>query len=272
MLSEAQIDRVEGLIREVAATLIVPRFDALSDDEIVQKSGPDDLVTIADREAELALTPRLMDILPGSVVVGEEATADDPSVPERLLGDDPVWLVDPVDGTRNFVHGLATFGVMVALVHEGTTQAGWIFAPMEGVMARAIKGEGAWLDGKPLQGRKGVSFSDAFGDYSSTYVDPPLRDLFSDALKSVRGTRQGHCSAYAYLDTARGELDFVLQYRMSPWDHAAGVLLVEEAGGAARFLDDGEGYTPLPRGSRAMLTVSDKAMWTDYVGTLPKVE
>ncbi|MEM9421712.1 MAG: inositol monophosphatase family protein [Pseudomonadota bacterium] len=272
MLTKQACDAVEALIRKVAAQVIVPRFQSLSADDVDQKSGPDDLVTIADREAEEALTPALMDILPGSLVVGEEATAADPHVVDRLTEDGPIWLVDPVDGTRNFVEGSAQFGVMVALVKKGVTQMGWIYTPIEGGMAYASRGRGAFFDGRRMTGRQGTRFEDAFGDYSSVYVDPPYREAYTDAFGAAAGTRQGHCSAYAYLDVARGKLDFVLQYRMSPWDHAAGALLVEEAGGAVCFLDDGSSYTPVPRNARPMLAVADKLMWNEYASILNQKE
>lgn len=261
---------VADLIREVAATYVVPRFQNLADGEVETKSGPEDLVTIADREAEEALTPRLRDLLPGSYVVGEEAVAANPAVLRHLSTSDPVWLVDPVDGTRNFVQGDAKFAVMVALVQAGVPQAAWIFPPVENVMATAQRGGGAHVDGVPITGRRGRPFAQAFGDYSSIYVDPPWRDHFTTAFQAAGGTGQRHCSAYAYLDTARGEQDFVLQYRMSPWDHAAGALMVTEAGGAVRFLDDGTPYTAMDRASRPMLAVSDAANWGLYVDNLPR--
>ena len=264
MMNDGLIDEVTGLMRQAAAELILPRYLQLETHEIDTKTSPTDLVTIADREAEEWLTPRLMEVLPGSVVVGEEAASADPSVLDRLGGEAPVWLVDPVDGTANFVEGKREFGVMVALVEGGLTRAGFIFAPVENVMAIAVRGEGATLDGEAIHGRKSVPFSDAFGDYSSKYVKPPLRDHLSAAVLTSAGTSQKHCSAYAYLDCARGQIDYVLQFLMSPWDHAAGGLMVEEAGGALRFLDDGAAYHPVPRAPRAALACGDAAMWQTY--------
>lgn len=267
-MSDSLIDKVGALIREVAATYILPRFRSLSSNEVDTKSGPEDLVTIADREAEFALAPRLKALVPGSVVVGEEGVAADRSVLDRLATEDDVWLVDPVDGTANFVQGSPQFGVMVARIHKGETVEGWIYTPIEGVMATAQKGAGATANGEALSGRKAIPFAKSFGDYSSKYVQQPLRQQYTELFTGAGGTRQGHCSAYAYLDTARGQLDFVLQFLMSPWDHAPGILLVNEAGGAVRFLDDGSPYTPIARVPRPMLATSDKEMWTDYAARL----
>src|SRR5262249_31532208 len=106
---------VIALMREVAATHILPRFRKLAAHEIHEKA-PGNLVTIADLEAERALTPALTALIPGSLVVGEEAVAHDPAILDRLAGDDPVWVVDPVDGTQNFTKAVPCFAVIVALV------------------------------------------------------------------------------------------------------------------------------------------------------------
>ncbi|MEM9988818.1 MAG: inositol monophosphatase family protein, partial [Pseudomonadota bacterium] len=201
-------------------------------------------------------------------VVGEEAAAKDPSILSYLSEEGPVWLVDPVDGTANFVEGSARFAVMVALVHQQETVAGWIYPPMEDFIAFAERGGGAQLDGETLKGRQDTPFDQAYGDYSSKYVASAHRTYLDAAFEKAAGARQGHCSAYAYLDTAKGELDFVMQYLMSPWDHAAGVLLVEEAGGTALFLEDATPYTPVPRNPRPMLAVSDASCWSDYASIL----
>ena len=268
LLNDQQVQDVEALMREAAATLILPRFRQLATHEIDTKSHPGDLVTVADREAEDWLTPKLKELLPGSRVVGEEAASAHPHILDDLEGEAPVWLIDPVDGTANFVKGEPRFGVMVALVDGGVSRAGFIYAPVEDVMAVARRGEGATLDGAPLRGRERVPFPEAHGDYSSKYVKPPLRDHLLAAVEGCAGTRAGHCSAYAYLDTARGQLDFVLQYLMSPWDHAAGSLLVEEAGGGLRVLDNGEPYTPVKRKPRAALAVGDDNQWAVYRAAL----
>ena len=103
------LDQVAELIREVAATVVLPRFRHLATDEVHQKA-PGDLVTIADQESERELTRGLTALLPGSTVVGEEAAAADPGVLDRLDGRGPIWIVDPVDGTNNFAAGTARAG------------------------------------------------------------------------------------------------------------------------------------------------------------------
>ncbi len=119
------IDEVGELIRQVAHDVVLPRFQHLAAGEVHEKA-PGELVTVADQESERLLTTGLMRLLPGSVVVGEEAVAADPQVLRHLDDAGPVWLVDPVDGTANFAAGRDPFAVMVALQRDGETAAGRI--------------------------------------------------------------------------------------------------------------------------------------------------
>src|SRR5205814_5231596 len=112
------IDRVSGLLAEVVAEEVMVRFRALEASDLEAKisaGDPDDLVTAVDRAVERRLTGALTALLPGSRVVGEEATHAQPALLAALASTDPVWLVDPIDGTKNFARGDDTFGVMVAL-------------------------------------------------------------------------------------------------------------------------------------------------------------
>ncbi|MEM1379320.1 MAG: inositol monophosphatase [Pseudomonadota bacterium] len=261
-------ETVEALIREVADRLILPRFRSLSSDDITAKTGPQDLVTIADREAEEALIPELEALLPGSRVVGEEGVSLGTTSTALLKGEDPVWLVDPVDGTYNFVHGSDRFGVMVALCQRQIVEQAWIYFPVDGRCLTAARGEGAFFDKQRLDNTGQRAWESSRGDYSHSYVEEPYRSAFLQATASTAGVRQGRCSAYAYSDLARGMIDFVVQYQMTPWDHAAGQLIVEEAGGRFGFLPDGEPYTPIMRAGRPMLATAGGDTWADYASRL----
>src|SRR5471030_1122781 len=142
-------EKVRRLIVEVADAEVMPRFERLAAGDISEKS-PGDFVTVADVASEQRLTPALRDLLPGSVVVGEEAVAGDPAVLALLAGDDPVWVVDPIDGTANFAAGIPMFAIMVALIRRGETLAGWIHDPVKRATTSALLGEGAWCDGRRL--------------------------------------------------------------------------------------------------------------------------
>src|SRR6478736_8037551 len=140
---------VAELMRSVAEKAILPRFRNLAAHE-VQEKEPGDPVTIADRESELLLTAGLLRIEPGARVIGEEACATDPALLDALE-DGQVWIVDPIDGTANFSAGHPPFGIMIALLDEGETQASWIYDPLSHRLCHAVRGGGAFVDGRAQQ-------------------------------------------------------------------------------------------------------------------------
>ncbi|MEV6263873.1 inositol monophosphatase family protein [Streptomyces sp. NPDC051784] len=228
---------VEAVVREAVAAEILPRYRQLAAHEIVEKSGPHDLVTAADRLAEAHLTASLTRLLPGSVVVGEEAVHADPTVYDALSGDAPVWIVDPVDGTRQFVHGEPGFCTLVALARHGRVYASWTYAPVLDEMAVAVRGQGATLNGTALH-----SGSPASGAVLKVAMSHP--DYTSDAQKrALLGLRTEGIDARScgsagleYLAVACGAQDAVAFNWEFAWDHAAGLLLVTEAGGTESTL------------------------------------
>ncbi|WP_431041521.1 inositol monophosphatase family protein [Streptomyces sp. P1-3] len=226
------LSEVEEAIRKAAAAEILPRFRQLADHEIVEKKGPHDLVTVADRLAEEHLTAALTALLPGSAVVGEEAVHADPGVLAALSGDAPVWIVDPVDGTRQFVHGDPGFATLVALAHHGELLASWTYAPALDLMAVARRGRGAWLGGErlhPGSPAPGKVLEVAISHFDFT-DDDEKRSLTGLETPGV-STRPCGSAGLEYLHVARGEMDAVAFTWENAWDHAAGLLLVAEAGG-----------------------------------------
>ncbi|MEW2493727.1 inositol monophosphatase family protein [Streptomyces nodosus] len=224
---------VEQALRDAAAAEIMPRFRRLAAHEVDEKSGPHDLVTDADRKAEARLTEVLAGLLPGSVVVGEEAVHADPAVYEAIRGEELVWIVDPVDGTRQFVHGDPGFCTLVALARRGVLYASWTYAPARDQLATAVRGRGAFLDGErlisgsPDQGSD-LRIATSHPDYTT---DEQKRALLGLRTEGVRPRPCGS-AGLEYLAIARGLLDTTVFSWEAAWDHAAGLLLVEEAGGA----------------------------------------
>src|SRR5260221_1230211 len=140
-------EKIERLMVEVAAEEVMPCFEKFEAGDVSEKS-PGDLVTIADVATERRLTRALLDALPGSRVVGEEAAAADPRILDQLAGDDPVWVVDPIDGTANYAAGIPMFAVMVGLIRRGEAVMGWIHDPVKRETASAAAGEGTWGAGR----------------------------------------------------------------------------------------------------------------------------
>ncbi|TRO60977.1 inositol monophosphatase family protein [Streptomyces sp. IB201691-2A2] len=224
---------VEEAVRTAAAMEIMPRFRQLAAHEIDEKTGPHDLVTDADRKAEEYLTEALVKLLPGSVVVGEEAVHANPATYEAIKGEAPVWIVDPVDGTRQFVHGDPGFCTLVALAHRGVLLASWTYAPARDQLAVAVRGKGALLDGEPLRAGspapgRDLEVATSHPDYTTDDQKRALLGLWTEGV----GPRACGSAGLEYLAVARGELDATAFSWEAAWDHAAGILLVEEAGGA----------------------------------------
>ncbi|MGW0853975.1 inositol monophosphatase family protein [Streptomyces sp. NPDC002690] len=231
--SIGQVAVVEEAVRAAVAAEITPRHRKLAADDIIEKNGPHDLVTSADREAEKYLTAALSRILPGSVVVGEEAVHADPAVYGALSGDAPVWIVDPVDGTRQFVRGEAGFCTLVALAHHGELIASWTYAPVLQQMAVAVRGRGATLNGKPLRSgspEPGAVLRVAMShpDFTTEEQKRALLGLRTEGIEA----RACGSAGLEYLAVARGDLDGLAFNWEFAWDHAAGLLLVAEAGGS----------------------------------------
>tara|TARA_R110002110_G_scaffold260260_1_gene475848 strand:+ start:31713 stop:32516 length:804 start_codon:yes stop_codon:yes gene_type:complete len=247
------MDRVVELMKTAAAEIILPRFRALKDGEIDEKDGGE-LVTVADIETEAWLTKRLPDLVPGSTVVGEEAVFADKSVFDRLAADDPVWVIDPVDGTWNFAKGRETFAVIVAYVVRGEVHAGWIYEPVSEALAIGARGDGVRLSGED------VTLGD--GGEETTFVGTAarhLRERAEAAPDTVREVFRPRCAGHEYVQILSGERAFSAYTKLLPWDHAAGSFLVREAGGHNALLDGGRYNLSQPKGD--MLTACSHDVW-----------
>ncbi len=254
------LDRVAAAIAEIAETEIASRFGRLKDEHIDTKTGPNDFVTEADHAAEAALEKALKGIYPGAGFIGEESVAADPSLVHALEGDGVFWIVDPLDGTRNFVEGHSEYGSIVALVENGETRAGWIQAIPDHAAAIASKGDGAtWRGDKlsPLAAKEGA----LVGHRAIGNLAEPWKGTIVPRLRAGFETEAVRCSAYGYINMARGRRDFALYSRCSPWDHAAGVLILEEICGKAEYLDDGAPYAPRMTQGRPMLAAGNTVNW-----------
>jgi fructose-1,6-bisphosphatase/inositol monophosphatase family enzyme len=239
----ALLTRLGEMLRSVAQREITSRFQQLAPADVIGKPSaedPTDLVTAADRAAEAELTQRLPELVPGSSVVGEEAVAADPTTLQRLRGSEPVWVVDPLDGTRNFAAGHGPFGTMVALVERGQLLLSGIYLPLLDQMFLAERGLGAFHDGErisPRQPSSGVLAGTAYVRYAPESFAAEL----TRRAASHRQIPGVICAAHEYTQVASAQKDYVHYYRLLPWDHAPGALLVREAGGVVRH-PDGRDY------------------------------
>ena len=255
---------VGALIRRVAADIVMPRFRTLAAADIVEKS-PGELVTIADREAEVALTAGLSAINPTARVIGEEAVATDPTLLDAI-GTGRLWLVDPVDGTANFAAGREPFGIIVALVENGVPLASWIFDPVNDRMCHAASRAGSYANGKRLTAT-GSGAARPIMSIGTHLMTPAQADLFE---KKVEGqldlVPSPRCAAENYPRLVLGKNDVALFARGLPWDHAAGALFLAEAGGKVAWNDG----TPYRVGDRqaSLLAAASPALWDQAAAIL----
>jgi fructose-1,6-bisphosphatase/inositol monophosphatase family enzyme len=253
------IDRVTSLIEEVASEEMLPRFRTLAQEDVRQKTGPNDLVTIVDEICERRLSDALTALLPGSLVVGEEGVAADPGVMGRLAGSDPVWIIDPLDGTWNFAHGVDRFASIVALSIDGETVAGWIHDPMSGITGRAVKGEGAYVGGRRMRVAESLPLDQMVGIATEFLFKAADREAVARLKAALAGLYNERCAGIEHLHLADGKAHVSVPGGLKPWDHVAGALLHREAGGFSAMLD-GSGYGPRVWQGR-MIMAPDSDSW-----------
>lgn len=264
LFDASHLATVATLLREVAAAEILPRFGRLQRDQIHEKTSAFDVVTEADEAAERAIAAGLRKAFPGADVVGEEATGRDPALLDLLGSSALVFVVDPLDGTKNFASRLPLFGAMVAVVARGEVVAGVIHDPVGQTTACALRGQGAWLlspDGlrTPLRVAAPQAVKQMHGIVSTNFVPEPLRTQVNARLSSLATTNWFRCAAHEYRLAAAGHVDVLFYNKLMPWDHAAGWLLHQEAGGySAHF--DGSPYRPTHT-TGGLLCAPDRASW-----------
>lgn len=262
------LEAVHQLIRSVLAEEAVPRFRNLGEADVRAKTGPGDLVTVADEACERRLADGLTALLPGSLAVGEEGAERDPRMLADLAGDGPIWVIDPIDGTYNFANGVDRFSSIVALVVGGETQAGWIHNPITGESVLGARGQGAWSAGRrlDLSDQPGAASPADLAQLVGTYSLPPrnavLRPFAERIRRSLRMHRWIGSGGLDYIELVTGRAQIALfgsHGRLKPWDHAAGLLLHAEAGGYSALID-GTPYRPgLTAG--CVVAAPDAASW-----------
>jgi myo-inositol-1(or 4)-monophosphatase len=236
-----------GIARE--AGRLAHRFFARRGELRIEAKGPQDLVSVADRAVEDLVRTRLGRLFPEDAVIGEEQGGDVGRC---------VWVVDPIDGTQNFLRGMPWYCVALAYVEEGRTQLGVIYDPNADELFTAERGEGAHLNGERIQ----VSGCAHLGSavigvgHSPRHAPEAFLKPFSHVVEQGAQTRNLLCGALQLAHVACGRLDATFDPYLLPWDVLAGILLVEEAGGAAlpyRLRPDFSGGSHLLAGTQPLV-------------------
>ncbi len=233
--AETALDAAVGqLMRETAQSTLMRHYQNLATRDVTSKAA-DDVVTIADTESEVLLAQGLAGILPEAAIVGEEAAHADPAVLDHL-SDSLCWIIDPLDGTNNFVHGIPHFAVSIAYYEAGQAQCGVVFNPVRGEWYTAQRGAGASCNGQPIRVAGDTRLSEVLVGLGFYYdrgammqgTLNAIRDLFAE---KIHGIRRFGTASLDLCHVAQGRFGAFFEFQLSPWDFAAGGLIVEEAGG-----------------------------------------
>ena len=213
-----------------AAGSIINRASLDLDVLKVGTKGPNDFVSEVDRAAEQAIIETLLEAYPGHGILAEESGRE-----HGARHSDFVWIIDPLDGTTNFLHGLPQYAVSIALAYRGQVQQAVVYDPTRNDLFYASRGRGAFLNDKRLRVSKRTRLSDALigtgfpfrkGDNFKRYVK-----MFEEIMQSCAGLRRPGAAALDLCYVAAGWYDGFFETGLNPWDVAAGSLIITEAGG-----------------------------------------
>lgn len=203
--------------------------------DIGYKSNPDDLVTDMDKRTEQFFIERIHQQYPGHRILGEEGYGDDISSLKGTL-----WIIDPIDGTMNFVHQKCHFAISIGVYHEGIGKIGIIYDVVADEMFHCVKGQGAYVNDRPLKKRTPVPLEKSIIGLNATWVTKNRRidpDILAPLVREVRGTRSYGSAATELAYIAADRLDAYISMRLAPWDFAAGLVLLEEVGAVITRVD-----------------------------------
>jgi len=254
-----KIDLISKIIKDVADQEITPRFRNLKEDEVIFKE-PGEFVTTADLAAEFEISEGIRALYPQAVVTGEEDISKNPMKLVELLSSQCGFLIDPIDGTNNFIKGDERFAVMAVALQYGEVVASWIYLPAADLLAVAEKSAGAYLNGTKVNVSPAPEeLSNMIGAAHINRMPAEQKLKTRENLKKISKNCPAFCAGYDYVSLTKGKTHFSSYHRTLLWDHLPGTLLYEEAGGYARTLD-GELYTARNDGS-GLLCAPNKNAW-----------
>lgn len=243
-----------GKAASQAAAFIKAEVGKVSSGQIETKER-NSLVSYVDKHAEQILVDALSPLLPDPGFITEEDTVDNSR-------NDFTWVIDPLDGTTNFLQQIPIFSVSVGLAHHGEFVLGYIVDIMQDDHYYAWKDGGAWLNDEPIHVSRTSDLSEAIVGTGFPYHDPDklnvLAEMFQEVLLASRGIRRLGSAALDLAYVASGKLDAFYETTLNPWDIAAGVILVREAGGMVTDFNNNGEFVP-----RKELIASNSALHED---------
>ena len=238
-----------------------------SDISIEQKGNDSNFVTSADVNVQHFLEEHLLKLIPGSTFLGEEED-------KKVVESEYIWVVDPIDGTANFIRGLGASAISVGLVKDGNPYLGVIYEPYKDEMYYAERGRGAYLNGNPIhvsdRDFKHATLCSAASLYNKDLAKPCFNIIQKVYYQADDFRRFGSAAIeLAYL--AAGRIELFFEIRLFPWDMAAGHVLIEEAGGIVEYLHEDKLYLDRPAGIIAASSKENYEKFREIVyGEIPK--
>ena len=270
MLDEDLKAGLIAAVRAAARARILPRFRALAEGEVATKSSHSDLVTRADTEAEADITAAVRALWPEAEVLGEEAISADKSLRPRMALAEHAVVIDPVDGTWNFAKGLTVFGMLLAVLHRGRPAWGMLYDPViDDWIEAGAEGPAEMVTASGTRRVLRTSTETRIGrmtGYLALGLYPrSVQARIAAELPAFSRVSSLRCACHEYRMVAQGHVEFCLSGPSPhPWDHAAGALAVERAGGVVRFLD-GSRYDA-SRDKGVILAAASEPLWQDLAG------
>ncbi|WP_409305283.1 inositol monophosphatase family protein [Peribacillus sp. SCS-155] len=196
---------------------------------IETKTNPNDLVTNMDKETEKFFLDKITETFPGHRILGEEGIGQ---AVEDLSG--IVWIIDPIDGTMNFIHMQRNFAISIGVYEHGVGHIGLVYDVVHDELYHARKGYGAFMNDKELPHLEQAKVSETILSLNATWVTENRRidpSVLGPLVRDVRGTRSYGSAALELAFVAAGRLDAYITMRLAPWDFAGGTVIIEEVGG-----------------------------------------
>ena len=221
------------IVREAGTLLLKLRKEPL---ELEEKSDHSDLVTIADNAVEQFLIDKILERYPNHGIIGEEGMFD-----RESSHDDTQWIIDPIDGTTNFIHNFPYYGISVGIAHKGEGIIGVVYNPLTDELFYAEKGNGAYVNGVRLHLNKPILLKEALVSTTMFWEDVRTRDALHSSIiqiyKKTRGIRMVGGAAISLCEIAKGTLNAYIVPMLSTWDYAGGAIILKEAGGTITQLN-----------------------------------
>ena len=258
------IDYISELLVEVNKSIILKYYKNLSSKHIDTKSSDDDFVSIADKESEIYIVKNLLGFLNINQYIGEETSYSNKDDHKTFKTNGLYWVIDPIDGTKNYINGKNEFCSMISLVFNSIPIASFVYCPLKDLLVYAFKGFGTYslkiktkkIDQLRIQQN---SFTNIVGSGGTKGIHEPLRQKVLQNLRKYTNRLFIGSAGIEAIMLASNETQFVFHGRVTPWDHSPLDLIIKESGGCVYMLNDKTEFNIFSEGP--ILAASNDQIW-----------